>query len=60
MILSTYSDVRMVWMRTHDYFDIFGCEDGLDEMKSPSKILFFWGTRQQSQVLPQKLKKIKK
>jgi hypothetical protein len=31
MIISTYSDVRMVWMRTHDSFDIFGCEDILDD-----------------------------
>jgi len=32
MILSTYSDVRTtVWMTTYDFFDIFGCEDGLDE-----------------------------
>jgi len=35
MIFSTYSDVRMVWMRsTHDYFNKFGCEDGLDEEDS--------------------------
>jgi len=32
MIISTYLDVRMVWMkRTHDSLAIFGCEDGLDE-----------------------------
>jgi hypothetical protein len=31
MILSTYSDVRTVWMTTHDSFDIFGCEEGLDD-----------------------------
>jgi hypothetical protein len=31
MIISTYSDVRMVWMRNHDYFDIFGSENGLDD-----------------------------
>ncbi len=34
MILSTYSDVRTVWMTTHDSFDIFGCEDGLDDNPS--------------------------
>jgi hypothetical protein len=31
MIISTYLDVRMVWMTTHDSLNIFGCEDDLDE-----------------------------
>ncbi len=31
MIISTYLDVRTVWMMTYDSFDILGCEDGLDD-----------------------------
>jgi hypothetical protein len=36
--------VRMVWMRrTHDYFNKFGCEDGLDDDPWFFRQIWMWG-----------------
>jgi hypothetical protein len=43
MIISTNLDVRTVWMMTHDSFDIFGCEDGLDDDPWFFRHIRMWG-----------------